>query len=209
MLFAPCVFCRRALSDGATTWLLYTSTCKAAARSWSTCRTSRIGSSRETGVIAWLTRRASAWSMRWESSITHAEWLLLVKVPVCDFIGAKATLNWALARFIFAQKFKANGLLAHEQEVNQLQEEGDNLIKMKHPGSPTIKVHFTSVINHPTVPYGCMVVALIKHDRWCRCQAHRDTVQAEWQAFLNLCLAQEVHLDNIDNYKKVKSCEEN
>lgn len=69
------------------------------------------------------------------------------------------------------EKFKTNGLLAHEQEVNQLQEEGDNLVKMKHPGSPTIK-------------------------------AHRDTVQAEWQGFLNLCLAQEVHLDNIDNYKK-------
>lgn len=28
-------------------------------------------------------------------------------------------------------------------------------------------------------------------------------VQGEWQAFLNLCLAQEVHLDNIDIYKKV------
>ncbi|XP_069557355.1 envoplakin [Brachyistius frenatus] len=32
--------------------------------------------------------------------------------------------------------------------------------------------------------------------------AHRDTVQAEWQAFLNLCLTQEAHLDNIDVYKK-------
>uniref|UniRef100_A0A3Q1ECZ4 Envoplakin-like n=1 Tax=Acanthochromis polyacanthus TaxID=80966 RepID=A0A3Q1ECZ4_9TELE len=33
-------------------------------------------------------------------------------------------------------------------------------------------------------------------------RAHRDTVQAEWQAFLNLCLAQEAHLDNIDEHKK-------
>lgn len=35
------------------------------------------------------------------------------------------------------------------------------------------------------------------------CQAHRDAVQSEWQAFLNLCLAQEKHLDNIEDYKKV------
>lgn len=30
-------------------------------------------------------------------------------------------------------------------------------------------------------------------------------MQTEWQAFLNLCLAQEIHLDNIEDYKKVKS----
>ncbi|XP_028267450.1 envoplakin-like [Parambassis ranga] len=69
------------------------------------------------------------------------------------------------------EKFKTSALLAHEREVNQLQEKGNSLIESKHPGSVTIK-------------------------------AHRDTVQAEWQAFLNLCLAQDVHLDNIDDYKK-------
>lgn len=36
-------------------------------------------------------------------------------------------------------------------------------------------------------------------------QVHRNAVQTEWQAFLNLCLAQETHLDNIEDYKKVKS----
>ncbi|MEQ2262327.1 hypothetical protein XENORESO_006806, partial [Xenotaenia resolanae] len=30
----------------------------------------------------------------------------------------------------------------------------------------------------------------------------RDKVQLEWQAFLNLCIAQEMHLENVDNYKK-------
>ncbi|XP_017272078.1 envoplakin [Kryptolebias marmoratus] len=69
------------------------------------------------------------------------------------------------------EKFKTNGLLAHEREVNQLQEEGERLIKAKHPGSATIEIH-------------------------------RDTVQGEWQAFLNLCLSQEAHLTNIDTYKK-------
>ncbi|XP_072225362.1 envoplakin [Leuresthes tenuis] len=69
------------------------------------------------------------------------------------------------------ENFKNNGLLAHEREVNLLQEEGERLVAMKHPGTPTIKTH-------------------------------REAVQAEWQAFLNLCIAQEAHLDNIDNYKK-------
>ncbi|KAL7378520.1 hypothetical protein ABVT39_015097 [Epinephelus coioides] len=69
------------------------------------------------------------------------------------------------------EKFKNNGLLAHESEINKLQEEGERLIDSQHPGSSTVK-------------------------------AHRDAVQAEWQAFLNLCLAQETHLDNIEDYKK-------
>uniref|UniRef100_A0A667WSU0 Envoplakin b n=1 Tax=Myripristis murdjan TaxID=586833 RepID=A0A667WSU0_9TELE len=69
------------------------------------------------------------------------------------------------------EKFKNNGLLTHESEVNQLQEEGEHHIKMKHPGSPTIL-------------------------------AHRDAVLAEWQSFLNLCIAKETHLDNIEEYRK-------
>ncbi|XP_054464216.1 envoplakin [Anoplopoma fimbria] len=69
------------------------------------------------------------------------------------------------------EKFKNNGLIAHESEINKLQGEGDRLVEMKHPGSSTIK-------------------------------AHRDAVQAEWQVFLNLCLAQETHLDKIEEYKK-------
>nr|XP_046271944.1 envoplakin-like [Scatophagus argus] len=69
------------------------------------------------------------------------------------------------------EKFKNNGLLAHENEINKLQDEGDRLVEMKHPGTPAIKTH-------------------------------RDAVQIEWQAFLNLCLAQEIHLDNIEDYKK-------
>ncbi|KAK9535540.1 hypothetical protein VZT92_007915 [Zoarces viviparus] len=69
------------------------------------------------------------------------------------------------------EKFKTTGLLAHETEINKLQEEGDRIIAKKHPGSSTIK-------------------------------AHRDAVQTEWQSFLNLCLAQETHLDNIEDYRK-------
>ncbi|XP_070837780.1 envoplakin [Chaetodon trifascialis] len=69
------------------------------------------------------------------------------------------------------EKFKNNGLLAHEREINQLQVEGDRLVATKHPGNTAI-------------------------------MAHRDAVQSEWQAFLNLCLAQETHLENNEDYKK-------
>ncbi|XP_038162234.1 envoplakin-like [Cyprinodon tularosa] len=69
------------------------------------------------------------------------------------------------------EKFKSNGLLAHEQEVNQLVAEGNNLTEGDHPGIPAI-------------------------------QNICDRVHLEWQSFLNLCIAQEVHLENVDNYKK-------
>lgn len=46
---------------------------------------------------------------------------------------------------VCVQKFKNNGLLAHETEVNQLQAEGDRLGQTNHPGSPTIKVHLSAV----------------------------------------------------------------
>lgn len=47
--------------------------------------------------------------------------------------------------FVHIQKFKTSGLLAHESEINKLKEEGDRLVGMKHPGSPTVKVHLSAV----------------------------------------------------------------
>ncbi|XP_043956476.1 envoplakin isoform X2 [Gambusia affinis] len=69
------------------------------------------------------------------------------------------------------EKFKLNGLLAHEEEVNKLQVEGSELVETNHPGSQTINTMI-------------------------------ERVQLEWQSFLNLCIAQEIHLENIDIYKK-------
>ncbi|XP_066560327.1 envoplakin [Amia ocellicauda] len=69
------------------------------------------------------------------------------------------------------ENFKNNSLLAHESEVNKLQDDGDRLIELKHPASPTI-------------------------------EAHRDALRNEWQSFLNLCICQETHLDNVDEYTK-------
>lgn len=42
--------------------------------------------------------------------------------------------------FNLNQTFKNNNLLSHESEVNKIQEDGDRLVEMKHPGSATITV---------------------------------------------------------------------
>lgn len=41
------------------------------------------------------------------------------------------------------------------------------------------------------------------HNATSHFQAQRDSVRDEWQKFLNLCICQETHLDNVEEYKKV------
>ncbi|KPP79310.1 envoplakin-like [Scleropages formosus] len=69
------------------------------------------------------------------------------------------------------ENFKNNSLLAHESDVNTLQDDGDRLIEMKHPASGII-------------------------------EDHKEAVRNEWQKFLNLCICQEAHLKNVEDYKK-------
>ncbi|XP_053713927.1 envoplakin-like [Synchiropus splendidus] len=42
----------------------------------------------------------------------------------------------------------------------------------------------------------------LKHPASATIQAQRDAVRGEWQKFLNLCICQETHLDNVEEYKK-------
>ncbi|KAI5108835.1 envoplakin [Silurus meridionalis] len=42
----------------------------------------------------------------------------------------------------------------------------------------------------------------MKHPAPNTIQGHRDTLRNEWQKFLNLCICQETHLDNVEEYKK-------
>lgn len=52
------------------------------------------------------------------------------------------------------QKFKNNGLLAHENEINNMQREGERLVGTNHPGSPAIMVSLSAVPliqNHTTL----------------------------------------------------------
>ncbi|XP_051573454.1 envoplakin-like [Myxocyprinus asiaticus] len=69
------------------------------------------------------------------------------------------------------ERFKNNGLLAHEREVDRLMDDADALIHNRHPGSPAIR-------------------------------AYSEDVKSDWQHFLNLCLCQDTHLDNVEDYKK-------
>ncbi|XP_056136215.1 envoplakin a [Lampris incognitus] len=42
----------------------------------------------------------------------------------------------------------------------------------------------------------------LKHPASSTIQAQRDAVRNEWQKFLNLCICQETHLDNVEDFKK-------
>ncbi|XP_062853902.1 envoplakin a [Trichomycterus rosablanca] len=42
----------------------------------------------------------------------------------------------------------------------------------------------------------------LKHPASNTVEAHRNNLRDEWQKFLNLCICQETHLDNVENYKK-------
>uniref|UniRef100_A0A672YTR1 Uncharacterized protein n=1 Tax=Sphaeramia orbicularis TaxID=375764 RepID=A0A672YTR1_9TELE len=42
----------------------------------------------------------------------------------------------------------------------------------------------------------------LKHPASSTIQAQRDAVRSEWQQFLNLCICQETHLGNVEDYKK-------
>ncbi|XP_044199876.1 envoplakin a [Thunnus albacares] len=42
----------------------------------------------------------------------------------------------------------------------------------------------------------------LKHPATATIQAQRDLVRNEWQKFLNLCICQETHLDNVEEFKK-------
>ncbi|KAL4648027.1 envoplakin [Arapaima gigas] len=69
------------------------------------------------------------------------------------------------------ENFKNNSLLAHESDVNALQDDGDRLIEAQHPASAIV-------------------------------ENHKEALQNEWQKFLNLCICQEAHLKNVEDYKK-------
>ncbi|KAM7394027.1 hypothetical protein PAMP_020854 [Pampus punctatissimus] len=42
----------------------------------------------------------------------------------------------------------------------------------------------------------------LKHPASPMIEAHRDAVRNEWQKFLNLCICQETHLDNVEEFKR-------
>ncbi|XP_075702582.1 envoplakin [Rhinoderma darwinii] len=69
------------------------------------------------------------------------------------------------------ERFKSEELLPQEETVNNLLDDGDRMIELKHPAASCI-------------------------------QAHDEALKGEWQNFLNLCICQENHLKNAEDYKK-------
>ncbi|XP_044152746.1 LOW QUALITY PROTEIN: envoplakin [Bufo gargarizans] len=69
------------------------------------------------------------------------------------------------------ERFKAEDLLPQEETVNNLLDDGDRLVELKHPAASCI-------------------------------QAHDEALKGDWQNFLNLCICQENHLKNAEDYKK-------
>lgn len=69
------------------------------------------------------------------------------------------------------ERFKTEELLPQEEKVNDLLDDGDRMVELKHPAS------------------SCIL-------------AHNEALKAEWQNFLNLCICQENHLKNAEDYKK-------
>ncbi|XP_075438913.1 LOW QUALITY PROTEIN: envoplakin, partial [Ascaphus truei] len=69
------------------------------------------------------------------------------------------------------ERFKSEELLAQEDVVNKLLDDGERMIELKHPAASCI-------------------------------QAHHEAMKGEWQNFLNLCICQENHLKNAEDYKK-------
>lgn len=112
-----------------------------------------------------------------------------------------------------SQRFKNNGLLTHEREVSKLQEEAGALVQDKHPGSSAVKVcnsfsqafiHSSACLFIHSVTMALAVVYLLTEDDFtCVFQSYSADVSREWQRFLNLCLCQDTHLDNVEEYKKV------
>ncbi|XP_075033903.1 envoplakin [Mixophyes fleayi] len=69
------------------------------------------------------------------------------------------------------EQFKSEELLSQEETVNELLDDGDRMVELKHPAASCI-------------------------------QAHDEALKGEWQNFLNLCICQENHLKNAEDYKK-------
>lgn len=85
--------------------------------------------------------------------------------------------------------------------MNRLQDEGQRLIELNHPASETIQVpksvfkELTRILKSNVLYIKCRFLLYFK--------AHIETVRNEWQRFLNLCICQEMHLDIVDEFRKV------
>ncbi|KAK2112090.1 hypothetical protein P7K49_011837 [Saguinus oedipus] len=76
------------------------------------------------------------------------------------------------------EHFKQYELLSQEQSVNQLEDDGERMVELRHPAVGPIQV------------------------RWGQGEAHQEALKMEWQNFLNLCICQESQLQHVEDYRR-------
>ncbi|XP_076027242.1 envoplakin a [Genypterus blacodes] len=101
---------------------------------------------------------------------------------------------------------KELGFLAEEQDKIKTQDWSDLMVD-----PPDVRRQYENFKNISLLSHEAEVNKLqddgdrlieLKHPASTTIQDQRDTVRNEWQKFLNLCICQETHLDNLEEYKK-------
>uniref|UniRef100_A0A4W6F090 Envoplakin a n=1 Tax=Lates calcarifer TaxID=8187 RepID=A0A4W6F090_LATCA len=101
---------------------------------------------------------------------------------------------------------KELGFLAEEQDKIKRQDWSDRMVD-----PPDVRRQYENFKNNSLLSHESEVNKLqdegdrlieLKHPASATIQAQRDAVRNEWQKFLNLCICQETHLDNVEEYKK-------
>uniref|UniRef100_A0A3B4ACH6 Uncharacterized protein n=1 Tax=Periophthalmus magnuspinnatus TaxID=409849 RepID=A0A3B4ACH6_9GOBI len=101
------------------------------------------------------------------------------------------------------------------KELTFLQEEQDKIKKQdwseRMVDPPDVRRQYENFKNNSLLSHETEVNKLqdegdrlveLKHPASATITAQRDAVRNEWQQFLNLCICQETHLDNVEEYKK-------
>ncbi|XP_077462150.1 envoplakin a [Stigmatopora argus] len=101
------------------------------------------------------------------------------------------------------------------KELNFLGEEQDKIKKQdwsdRMADPPDVRRQYENFKNNSLLSHESEVNKLqdegdrlieLKHPATATIQAQRDIVRNEWQKFLHLCICQETHLDNLEQYKK-------
>nr|XP_046265343.1 envoplakin a [Scatophagus argus] len=101
---------------------------------------------------------------------------------------------------------KELAFLAEEQEKIKKQDWSDRMVD-----PPDVRRQYENFKNNNLLSHESEVNKLqeeadrlveLKHPASTAIQGQRDAVRNEWQKFLNLCICQETHLDNVEEFKK-------
>ena len=107
--------------------------------------------------------------------------------------------------------FKQHELLSQEQSVNQLEDDGEHMVELRHPAVGPIQERWgqgESEKGHGgrgrrgggvDVGWGA---GRGPRAACCGTQAHQEALKMEWQNFLNLCICQETQLQHVEDYSR-------